>query len=178
MPKNEPLSFTIFLCGFMGCGKSAVGRRLAKKLHASFVDMDDYIVKQAGMPIPEIFATLGEPAFREMETEAIRVLGEHKGAVVATGGGALLKEENAALAKECGKVLFLDVPFAVCYGRIKNDTNRPLVVNNSKEQLEKIYRQRRPLYQKAATITVKGRPRLTDTVNTIYHIITQKSRWK
>ncbi len=170
MPDNK-LPVTLFLCGFMGCGKSAVGRRLAKALGAEFIDMDAYIVKKAGMPIPEIFEKLGEPAFREMETRAIREMGGREPLIVATGGGALLRPENAALANQVGKVLFLDVPFPVCYRRIRGDQNRPLVVQNSRKGLEQIYRTRKPLYQAAATITVRGRPRLPDTVSMILRVL-------
>ncbi len=173
MPDNK-LPVTLFLCGFMGCGKSAVGRRLAKAVGADFIDLDAYIVKKAGMPIPEIFEKQGEPAFREMETRAIREMGNREPLIVATGGGALLRPENAALANRVGKVLFLDVPFPVCYRRIRGDKNRPLVVQNTRKGLEQIYRTRKPLYQAAATITVRGRPRLPDTVTTILRVLGMK----
>ena len=170
MPDNK-LPVTLFLCGFMGCGKSAVGRRLGKALGVQFLDMDAYIVAQAGMSIPEIFDKLGEPVFREMETRAIETLGGDEPMIVATGGGALLRPENAELANKVGKVLFLDVPFPVCYRRIRGDKNRPLVMQNNRKQLEEIYQTRKPLYQAAATITVKGRPRLSDTVAMILRVL-------
>ena len=79
----------IYLCGFMGCGKSTVGRRLASSLKCSFTDMDSYIEKEEGRSIREIFETDGEEYFRNLETETIKKLGNKKG-VIATGGGALL----------------------------------------------------------------------------------------
>ena len=145
---------TIYLCGFMGCGKSFLGKRLAKKLDVPFTDLDDYIVKKEGRSIPDIFASDGEPYFRKVEAECIRELAG--GGVVATGGGALLNPETAAFANETGYTVYLDVSFPACYGRIKNDTNRPLVVNNTKEQLNDIYNKRKEIYRKHARYTVKA----------------------
>ena len=145
---------TVYLCGFMGCGKSFLGRKLAKRLGVSFTDLDEYIVKKEGRSIPEIFASDGEPYFRRVEAECIRELSG--GGVVATGGGTLLNPETAAFANETGDTVFLDVSFPACYGRIKNDTNRPLVVNNTKEQLEQIFNSRREIYRKHTAHTVKA----------------------
>ena len=145
---------TVYLCGFMGCGKSFLGKRLAKKLNVPFTDLDDYIVKKEGRSIPEIFAADGEPYFRKVEAQCIRELSG--GGVVATGGGALLNPETAAFANETGDTVFLDVSFSACYGRIKNDTNRPLVVNNTREQLNELYNKRRVIYRKHARYTVKA----------------------
>ena len=113
---------TVFLCGFMGCGKSTIGRRLADISGRAFTDMDTYIEKKAGMSIPEIFEEKGEAAFREMETEAVSELGD-KGGIVACGGGAMLKDINAKIAAEKGVVVYIDVDFDTCYGRISGDKN-------------------------------------------------------
>lgn len=145
---------TIYLCGFMGCGKSFLGKKLAKKLNVPFTDLDEYIVKKEGRSIPEIFAAEGEPYFRSTEAECIRELSG--GGVVATGGGALLNPETAAFANETGDTVYLDVSFPACYGRIKNDTNRPLVVSNTKEQLNELYNKRREIYRRHARFTVKA----------------------
>ena len=105
----------VFLCGFMGCGKSTIGRLAAKKLGCGFCDTDELIVEKLGMSIPEIFEQKGEPFFRQQEAETVQSLGLKK-TVVSTGGGALLNDTTAEVAKNNGTVIFLDVPFEVCYG--------------------------------------------------------------
>lgn len=142
---------TIYLCGFMGCGKSTVGARLAKQLDCPFVDMDTYIEEQAGMTIPEIFSQLGEPHFRDLETQAIRELASRDG-IIACGGGAMLREENARIAAEHGTVVYLDVPFAVCYRRIA-DSDRPIVQRSTREELEELYNKRKDVYRMHSTHT-------------------------
>lgn len=146
---------TVYLCGFMGCGKSTIGKILARKSGCGFVDMDDYIVEREGMTIPQIFAEKGEKYFRDVETAVIGELAQ-KNAVVACGGGAMLKKENADIAAENGVVVYIDISFAACYERISGDTNRPLVMNNTKEQLEEIYNGRIPVYRENSTLTVDG----------------------
>lgn len=147
---------TIFLCGFMGCGKSTVGQILAKKSGCGFCDTDELIVKNEGMTIPEIFSQKGEPYFRTVEAETVKSLCG-KNTVVACGGGAMQNSETAEAVKNNGGVIvYLNVPFDVCYDRIKNDSNRPIVVNNTKEQLEEIYNNRRDIYMKNSTIMVEA----------------------
>ncbi len=140
---------TIFLCGFMGCGKSTIGQKLAKKLNVPFTDMDEYIEQQAGKTIPEIFAQEGEEHFRDLETQAVRELSEREG-VIACGGGAMLRDINAKIAAEHGIVLFLDVPFRTCYLRIAN-TDRPIVRRSSRQELYNLYRKRRGIYRRHST---------------------------
>lgn len=146
---------TVYLCGFMGCGKSTVGRLLAKRLGSAFTDLDTYIERKEGMKIPEIFEKHGEEYFRGAETEALQELGA-AGGVVATGGGALLSDENAAIAAENGVTVFIDTPFKVCYGRIKGDKNRPIAYNSTREQLLERFEYRRPIYLKNSLVTVDG----------------------
>lgn len=146
---------TIYLCGFMGCGKTTVGTLLAQKLGCEFYDMDEYIVKREKMKIPEIFAEKGEKYFRETETAAIKELAEKHG-VIACGGGAMLKKENAEISSEKGIVVYIDVPFEKCYSRISGDRNRPIVMSNTKEELEFIYDSRVPLYKENSGLTVSG----------------------
>jgi shikimate kinase len=136
---------SVFLCGFMGCGKSTVGKVAAGMLGMQFIDLDEYIEKQEGMTITVIFSKKGEEYFRACETRAIAQF-EGQSAVVATGGGALLREENAAAAQKAGKVIFIDTDFDTCYERIKDDPHRPIAYNSTKEQLRERFEQRRPLY--------------------------------
>ena len=140
---------TIFLCGFMGCGKTRLGRVLAQLLHLPLIDLDDYIVQQEGRSIPEIFAENGEPYFRAVEAQAVRTL-RHQNAVISCGGGAMLNPDSAAYARENGAVVLLNESFDTCYARIQGDTNRP----NTKEQLETIYHQRDSVYRAHANYIV------------------------
>lgn len=167
----------LFLCGFMGCGKSTVGRKLASRLSWSFFDLDTVIVEREGMSIPEIFQKKGEPFFRELEGTVLRdtaqnAAGQGTGAVVATGGGTLLHPETAALARDLGKVIFLDASFGVCYGRIEGDGNRPLVVNNTRSQLQGIYRQRREIYRAHSDFTVDANLSLKEIVSSVLELVT------
>lgn len=144
---------TIFLCGFMGCGKSTVGRLAAKKLGCGFYDTDDLIVEDQKMTIPEIFAQKGEPHFRKVEADIVRSMCG-KPAVVACGGGAMLNPDSAKAAAEAGAVVFLDVPFEVCYERICGDSNRPIAASSTREELEKRYNDRRTVYAAHSTVRI------------------------
>ena len=146
---------TVFLCGFMGCGKSTVGKVAAGLLGVQFVDLDEHIEQQEKMTIPVIFSKKGEQYFRDCETRAIKEV-DGKGAVVATGGGALLREENAEAAQNAGVVIFIDTDFETCYGRIKDDPHRPIAYNSTKEQLKERFDQRRPLYEAHSQFTIDG----------------------
>ena len=120
---------TVFLCGFMGCGKSTTGRMAARKLGLGYGDTDELIVKKEKMTIPEIFELKGEAYFRSVEAETVKSLCGKK-MIVSCGGGAMLNPETAAAAREKGIVIYLEVPFDVCYNRIKNDPNRPIAASS------------------------------------------------
>ena len=160
---------TIFLCGFMGCGKSTIGEKLAAKLNCDFIDMDDYIEQQAGMKIPEIFEKFGEPHFRDLETQAVRDLADRSG-VISCGGGAMLREVNAEIARQHGYVILLDVPFRTCYFRIA-DSDRPIVKKNTRQQLEALYNTRYVIYKKHATHIADASQSPTAAVSEILNIL-------
>lgn len=152
----------IFLCGFMGAGKSLIGRKLAEKLECSFLDLDDKIEEKAGQPIPKIFDETGEAGFRTLERRALlEVIREYEG-VVALGGGSLHNQHMLDHVKLNGLLVFIETPITVILDRISNDENRPLLVNEDgtpkgREQLENemtaLYKERLPLYEQAV-ITV------------------------
>ena len=144
----------LYLCGFMGCGKSRIGRELAKKTGMAFADLDAYIVEHEKMSIPEIFDRSGEPYFRSLEAKYIAEMPDNS--VVALGGGAIINENTAKTARETGKVIFLDVDFETCYKRIKDDSNRPLAFNNPKEKVKDLYDTRRPIYSERSDIIIKA----------------------
>lgn len=145
---------SVYLCGFMGCGKSHIGRMLAKRLEMKFIDLDRYIVNAEKMTIPEIFDKYGEPHFRGLEAKYIRELSN--GCVVATGGGALINDETAKYARESGVTVYINTSFEECYRRIEGDTNRPLVMKNTKEQLNELYEKRSVIYRKNSMFMVNG----------------------
>lgn len=145
----------IYLCGFMGCGKSTIGRKIAEKLGCSFTDMDEYIVETEKMTIPQIFSEKGEDYFRSAETEAVKALGD-KGGVIACGGGAMLKDINAEEAAKRGTVVYINTPYDICWERISGDTNRPIVMANTKESLEALYNTRAPIYSAHSGAIVIG----------------------
>ena len=142
------------LIGLMGSGKSSVGRRLAKRLDIPLIDLDDYIVTKAGRSIPEIFAEQGEEAFRDMESEALReVLG--KPAVVATGGGVVMREENRELLKAHPPVIWLKASPEFLADRIDGDSNRPLIAaGETLKKLQALAEVRYPLYEACADYIV------------------------
>lgn len=156
---------TIFLCGFMGCGKSTIGQKLAKKLNCPFTDMDSYIEEQTGMRIPEIFEKQGEAYFRDLETKAIRELAGQPG-VIACGGGAMLREENAKIARENGTVVFLDVPFRMCYQRI-SQTDRPIVQRSTRQELQALYQERQGIYRQHSDHQIEATRTPAQTVQEI-----------
>ena len=145
---------TVFLCGFMGCGKSTSGKLAAKKLGCGFCDTDDLIVRTLDMSIPDIFKQKGEPFFRTAEAEIVKSLCG-KTVVAACGGGAMLNPDTARAAREAGAaVIFLDVPFENCYERIKDDKNRPIAANSTKDELYDLFNSRRSIYLSHSTVRI------------------------
>ncbi len=145
---------SIFLVGPMGAGKTTIGKLLAKRLGREFIDCDHYIVAQTGADIPWIFAKEGEEGFRDRETRALEELTAMPNIVMATGGGAVGREENRKLLQQ-GFVIYLEASVDTQLIRTKKDKNRPLLQNdNPRATLEALYQKRHPLYQEVATIIV------------------------
>lgn len=125
--KREPRE-NVVLIGFMGCGKSTMGIRLSYRLQYILEDTDKLIEARAGMSVREIFASEGEEAFREMETQLLRKLAEKKGPrVYSVGGGTPVRTVNRPLLKKLGTVVYLRTRPETVYERLKNDTARPLL---------------------------------------------------
>ena len=142
----------IVLIGFMGCGKSTVGKKLAGALGFEFSDTDAMIEEAYGKTISAMFAEDGEEYFRNAETELLQKLSsEAKGLVLATGGGMPMREENAALLKKIGTVIFLETKIETILERLQNDTGRPLADGEDREaRLRPLYEKRLPVYRAAA----------------------------
>jgi shikimate kinase len=148
----------IFLTGFMGAGKTSVGRLLAERLKMPFVDLDLEIEQRTGMAIREIFATGGEPAFRQLEHETLHQVLQGAEAVVATGGGTVTFEPSARLLAASGLSVFLNPSFATIVGRIggRGKIDRPLFRDET--QALALYRDRLPAYRRS-DLTVDVSPR-------------------
>jgi shikimate kinase len=127
LQKSMPDDAPIFLVGFMGAGKTTVGRALARYLEYDFCDLDELIAERIGKSVPVIFSELGEAEFRKLESDAIRACRRMVHAVVALGGGAYVQEENRTLLRAIGKTVWLDCPLEVCLERIGGDESRPLL---------------------------------------------------
>jgi shikimate kinase len=137
----------IVLTGFMGAGKSAVGRRLKELTGMEMVDTDDVIEKDAGTAISEIFEKFGEPHFRELEKKAVAKVSLLENHIIVTGGGVVLKEENIKNLKKNGKIIYLHAPAEVLYERIKNETHRPLLqVDDPLGKIKELLEYRAPFY--------------------------------
>lgn len=144
------------LTGFMGCGKSTVGKRLAKATGRDFLDVDKYIVDKAGCSISRIFAEHGEEYFRALETEALNeIYNTVTGTVISTGGGLPMRKVNRDILNRLGEVVYLDVSPDCVYERLKDDTTRPLLQSeNPMERIEELLGFRRPVYLDGADRTV------------------------
>lgn len=150
-PKN------IVLIGFMGSGKSTVGRELHHRLGYPLVDMDHVIEQRAGKPITAIFANDGEEKFRDMETRLLEELSDPTAPrrIISTGGGVIGREENRALLRHLGYVVWLHAPTAVILDRTAKNRDRPLLhTDDPAARVEALLSERKPLYAEAAHLKV------------------------
>jgi shikimate kinase len=137
----------IVLTGFMGAGKSTVGRRLANALKRNMVDTDDMIEREAGMGIPEIFAKHGEDYFRDIEEKIVAKASSLKNHVIVTGGGVVLREKNIQNLRRNGVIIYLHASPEVIYARVKNQTHRPLLqVKDPMGKIRELLEFRAPFY--------------------------------
>lgn len=160
---------TLSLVGMPGCGKSTVGRHLARQLGLRYVDSDHEIEARLGMPIREYFATYGEAAFRDAEAEAIDELTQASGCVLATGGGAVLRPANRDALHGRTQVFYLRSTPEDLHRRLRHDTQRPLLqVADPLRRLRDLYRERDPLYRKTAHFVVEAaRPSVSALVGMV-----------
>lgn len=139
---------SIYLLGFMGCGKTTVGKVLAKKLNRQFIDLDEEIVLHTGKSIPTIFEEKGENGFRNIESEVLKKVSSGD-SVISTGGGIVSKYENIVFMKQHGILYYLESTIETLYKRIHQDPNRPNAVNRSIEELNALFINRESFYKKA-----------------------------
>jgi shikimate kinase len=146
---------SLYLVGMMGAGKSTVGRLLARRLKLRFLDCDHEIERRCGVKIPLVFEIEGEAGFRAREAETVAELSELPGIVLATGGGAILLEENRRRLAARGTVIYLRARPEDLYSRVRNDRNRPLLATaDPLRRLRELHAERDPLYASIADVVV------------------------
>jgi shikimate kinase len=149
-------SLRISLVGMPGCGKSTVGRQLARQLGLPFVDSDAEIERRLGMPIRDWFAAHGEASFRDVEQDIIDELTQRQGLVLATGGGAVLRPANRDALHARTHAFYLRSSPEELFRRLRHDTQRPLLqVADPQLRLRELFRERDPLYRRVAHFVVE-----------------------
>lgn len=153
----------VFLCGYTSSGKTTVGKELAKQLGVPFFDTDKLLEQQTGQTPQQIFAEKGEAYFRDLEHEIARQTSSYPPCVISTGGGMLTSERNGKLLSAAGTIIYLNRPFEACYRSLMQTPERPLIKNNTKEELLERYEKRAAAYQAYADFMVKNdrTPKLT-----------------
>lgn len=155
----------IVLIGMMGCGKTSIGKKLAKALNRTFYDLDSLIENETGRSISQIFEEDGEAAFRALEADVIKKFAEPQNAVVATGGGAVLNPLNMENLKRGGRVYFINRPPELIIGDVATE-NRPLL-KDGKNRIYELYEQRLALYKTYADVEIINDNSLKDIVSEV-----------
>lgn len=147
----------IVLCGFMGSGKTTIGRLLKEKLKMPLVDIDEMIESDTGLTIFQIFEKFGEDGFRKIECDTVKKASEMKNTIISTGGGSVLNPDNVTTLKSTGKIFFLDVTPETVLKRLDGNTTRPLLQRPDKEKaVRELLNARRDKYIFAADYVVKS----------------------
>ncbi|HZK39943.1 MAG TPA: shikimate kinase [Atribacterota bacterium] len=137
----------IIITGFMGTGKSAVAKELARKLKMEFIDMDRIIEERRGMSIADVFAGHGEKYFREQENKLVKELSKKENTVIATGGGTLLSSDNARMLGQRGQIICLYADSQTIYNRVNKKNNRPLLKReNVLSEINRLLEERKEAY--------------------------------
>jgi len=166
----------IFLVGFMGAGKSTVGKILAYKIGYEFLDADKVIEDRAGTTITDIFAEHGEPYFRDMESETTESLASGDKQVIATGGGVVQRDRNWDAMKSNGITIYLKASVETIWERIKDDTSRPLLqVENPVETARELLNKRTPMYEKADIIVLTDNLSLEQAADEILALLNSQT---
>ncbi|MEX0803947.1 MAG: shikimate kinase [Candidatus Binatia bacterium] len=166
----------IGLIGFMGVGKSAVGRTLAKRLKRRFVDLDRVIEKSEGMKVREIFAQKGEDYFRRLEKLTLAQVLQEEGQIVATGGGVIMDPENLNLLREKTLLVCLTASTDVLLSRVGNGSKRPLLKGpNRKERIEALLKERQSYYAQAHVTIDTSKATMDQAVDQIVAVLESKT---
>lgn len=146
----------LILIGFMGAGKTSVGKALTKKMGMQFVDTDERIEKEQGKKIPDIFSEYGEAYFRDLETKLLKdMLTDTKGSIISVGGGMPIREENQVLLRKLGCVCYLCASKETILSRVSNDGNRPMLNGENLEQkVDALMKSREKIYEQVAHLNI------------------------
>jgi shikimate kinase len=167
---DERVILNLALVGFMGTGKSSVGRLAAEQLCFSFVDTDEWIEKEVGQSIPDIFAQQGEAAFRAFEREAVIALGKRRDTVIATGGGLVADPSNLASLKSHALVVCLWASPETIWQRVRSQTHRPLLrAPDPMARIRELLREREPAYRQADVLIHTGFRSAKEVAQQILH---------
>lgn len=158
----------VYLIGFMGTGKTAVGHRLGIQYEVD--ELDERFEQEHGQTITAFFAEHGEAGFRKHESELLK---SSKAEVVVTGGGIVEREENRLYMQESGTVVWIDTPFDLVWERIASDPNRPLVTE--REQVRRLFERRYSLYARVATVRLEGTASIEELTHAIETVLEEKS---
>lgn len=155
---SSPGRRNVILTGFMGAGKTTVGRAYANQFQIPFADTDAMIEKEAGITISQIFKTVGEEDFRRMETSVLqKLLKDKQEKIISAGGGLPLRKENQSLLKQLGIVALLSIKPETALKRLLGDDSRPLLCGpDAKERIENLLYRREPIYRKTADIILEA----------------------
>lgn len=161
------MSKNIVLCGFMGSGKTTIGKRLSRALQMPLYDSDAFVEQKAGKSISDIFAQEGEEAFRKLETACIKELSQMEGIIIATGGGVVMRPENVEYLKKTGVIVYLNPSLRRLIRNLLTDHSRPLLEGGNKVQKIKILRAKRHgTYQKVCDVEIQ-KDKLRDSTQAI-----------
>lgn len=173
-PESPTIPGNVFLVGLMGAGKTSVGRLMAKRFNKTFYDCDQEIERRTGVKISVIFDIEGEEGFRAREATVLRELVALHDIVLATGGGAVLREENRRVLMQHGTVVYLRASLEDLWQRTRHDRNRPLLqTGDPRAKLEQLFMQRDPLYHEVATLVVDTG---NQSLRNLAHILEQRLR--
>lgn len=145
----------LYLIGMQGCGKSSLGKRTAKETGVPFADTDALVAGSAGGTVNDFFERYGEEAFRRAETRVLAELTRAKPMIISTGGGSVMSRENRLIMRSWGTIVLIDRPLEDILGDIKLD-RRPDLRPGGLEEVERIYRERVPIYRELADITLRN----------------------
>ncbi len=161
----------IVLTGFMGSGKSTVGKAIADRLGLEFYDLDLYIEQSQNIKISEIFKNFGEEHFRNLETLAVAELSGKGGVVISCGGGTVLRKENVKMLKANGKIFYLEVDAETVIKRLGNDSSRPLLQKENKcEEITRLLNIRKPIYEVASDYKIDAACDIKNIVDKIIEL--------
>lgn len=153
--EKEKSGAHIFLIGFMGAGKSTVAAALKRELGMELVEMDQELVRREGMPIADIFDRYGEDYFRDAESRLVAEFRQREACVVSCGGGIVVRGENVAQMKQCGRIVLLTAKPETIYERVKDSNDRPILNGHMDVgYIAGLMEKRRALYEAAADIVV------------------------